>query len=66
MLAQKLKALKSNSRKLNEKVFGNVAKQKKEMEGFRELDLIGEEGSLSEDEKLKEKVFYRVGEEYSS
>jgi heme-degrading monooxygenase HmoA len=47
VLAQKLKALKSNSRKLNEKVFGNVAKQQKEMEGFRELDLIAEEGSLS-------------------
>lgn len=54
VLAQKLKALKLELKKWNEEVFGNVGKLKKEMvEGFCELDMIAEERSLTEDERLK-------------
>jgi hypothetical protein len=60
VLAQKLKALKSDLKKWNEEVFGNVGKRKKEMvEGLCELDLIAEERSLTEDEKLKKEDFSR-------
>jgi hypothetical protein len=59
VLAQKLKALKSDLKKRNE-VFRNVGKRKKEMvEGLYELDLIVKERSLTEDEELKKEDFSR-------
>lgn len=43
VLAQKLKVLKSNLKKYNEEVFGNVGKLKKEMmEGLCEMVMIAE------------------------
>ena len=46
-LANKLKVLKIDLKKWNEKVFSDVGKKKKELlEGIRELDLILEDREL--------------------
>jgi hypothetical protein len=43
ILGNKLKALKTDLKKWNEEVFGEVGKKKKELlEGIRELDLVEE------------------------
>jgi len=43
VLANKLKALKTDLKKWNEAVFGDVGKKKNELlEGIRELDLVKE------------------------
>jgi len=47
VLARRLKALKTNLKKWNDEVFGNVGKQKKVLlDGLRELDFIIEGRSL--------------------
>jgi hypothetical protein len=54
ILANKLKALKSDLKKWNEEVFGDIGKKKKELlEGIRELELIEECSCLEEDEKVR-------------
>jgi hypothetical protein len=54
ILANKLKALKSDLKKWNEEVFGDIGKKKKELlEGIRELELIEECRCLEEDEKVR-------------
>jgi hypothetical protein len=54
VLACKLKALKSDLKKWNEEVFGNVGKKKKDLlDGIRELDIIAEGRPLTEDERLR-------------
>jgi hypothetical protein len=55
VFAQKLK---SDLKKWNE-VFGNVGKRKEMVEELCELDLIAEERSLIEEEKLKKEDFSR-------
>jgi hypothetical protein len=53
VLANKLKALKTDLKKWNEEVFGEVGKKKKELlEGVRELDLVEECCCLEEDERV--------------
>jgi hypothetical protein len=43
ILTNKLKALKTDLKKWNEEVFGDIGKKKKELlEGIRELDLVEE------------------------
>jgi hypothetical protein len=55
VLACKLKALKSDLRKWNEEIFGEVGKRKKALlEGIRELDVIGEGRSLIGERVRKE------------
>jgi hypothetical protein len=55
VLAHKLKALKSDLKKGNEEVFGNVGQRKEEMvDGICELDMIAEGRSLNKNERLKE------------
>jgi hypothetical protein len=54
ILANKLKALKSDLKKWNEEVFGDIGKKKKELlEGIQELELIEECRCLEEDEKVR-------------
>jgi hypothetical protein len=54
ILANKLKALKTDLKKWNEEVFGDIGKKKKELlEGIRELDLVEECRCLEEDEKVR-------------
>jgi hypothetical protein len=50
LLVHKLRALKTDLKKGNEKVFGNVRKQK---EDFFELDIIAEGRPFSEYERLR-------------
>jgi hypothetical protein len=53
ILASKLKALKTDLKKWNEKMFGDVGKKKNELlEGIRELDLVEECHCLEEDERV--------------
>jgi len=53
ILANKLEALKSDLKKWNEEVFGDIGKKKEELlEGIRELELIEECRCLEEDEKV--------------
>jgi hypothetical protein len=53
VLANKLKALMTNLKKLNEEVFGDVGKKKNELlEGIRELDLV-EECCCLEEERVQ-------------
>jgi hypothetical protein len=54
ILANKLKALKTDLKKWNEEVFGDIGKKKKELlKGIRELDLVEECRCLEEDEKVR-------------
>jgi len=54
ILANKLKALKTNLKKWNEEVFGDVRKKKNELlEGIRDLDLIEECRCLEEEERVR-------------
>jgi hypothetical protein len=56
ILANKLKALKSDLKKSNEEVFGDIGKKKKKkelLEGIRELELIEECRCLEEDENVQ-------------
>jgi len=54
ILANKLKALKSDLKKWNEEVFGDIGKKKKELlDGIRELELIEECRCLEEDKKVR-------------
>jgi hypothetical protein len=54
VLAQKLKALEGDLKKWNVEVFGDIRKQKKEVEeGLSELDRIEESRSLTEEEIIK-------------
>jgi hypothetical protein len=58
VLAQKLKALKADLKKWNEEVFGDVGKRKWEiMESLCALDLLAEERSLTEDERIKKEDY---------
>jgi hypothetical protein len=53
-LAFKLKALKTDLKKWNAEVFGDVGKKKKELlEGIRELDSVDEGRGLEEEEKVR-------------
>jgi hypothetical protein len=53
ILDSKLKALKTDLKKLNEKVFGDVGKKKNELlKGIRELDLVEKCHCLEEDERV--------------
>jgi exonuclease III len=54
ILANKLKNLKTDLKKWNEEVFGDIGRKKKElMEGIQEMDGVAENRGLMEDEKMK-------------
>jgi hypothetical protein len=58
--ARKLKTLKIDLKKWNEKEFGNVGVQKKNLEkGLSELDLIADETPLFEEENFKREDYSR-------
>jgi hypothetical protein len=60
VFASKLKALKTDLKQWNEKVFGNVGVHKKKLEkGLCELDLIADERPLSEEENFRREDFSR-------
>jgi len=52
-LANKLKALKVDLKKWNEKVFVDVGKKIKLLEGIRDLDCIDEGRGLVEEERMR-------------
>jgi len=63
ILANKLKALKTDLKKWNEEVFGDIGKKKKELlKGIRELDLVEECRCLEEDEKVRKINVERIGD----
>jgi hypothetical protein len=65
VLASKLKALKTDLKKRNKEVFGNVWKQKKDLlDGICELDIIAEGRPLIEDERLRKEEFSRELERF--
>jgi hypothetical protein len=67
VLACKLSALKTDLKKWNEEIFGNVRKQKKDLvDGIRELDMIAEGRPLTRDERLRKEELSRDLEEVYS
>jgi SMC interacting uncharacterized protein involved in chromosome segregation len=57
VLANKLKTLKTDLKKWNEEVFGDIGRKKKKkkelLEGIQEMDVVAENRGLMEDEKVK-------------